>query len=84
MIGVSNFHYTWKQIFDFILTAICYDKAKNKLWGMTKNYLYQHFEKTENSRAIIFPQYSKKGELINKNALLELSFNTVISKQFVY
>lgn len=64
--------------------TISYDKAKGKLWDMTKNYLYSHFKKDENSRATFFPEYNKRGELVNKDSLMDVSFRSVFSKQFNY
>ena len=60
--------------------TISYNKAKNHLWSMTKNYLYQHFEKQDNSRQLVFPQYNKKGECINRDSLLDISFHSVFSR----
>lgn len=60
--------------------TISYEKAKNNLWSMTKNYLYQHFEKTDNSRAVVFPLYNKKGECTNRDSLVDISFHSVFSK----
>ena len=64
--------------------AISYYKAKDNLWERTKTYLNSHFEKQKNSRALIFPIYGKKGELLNEEKLLNMSFKSVYSRQFKY
>jgi len=78
-----------KQRHDLIATirnyddrTISYDKAKTRLWDMTRSYLSQHFEKETNSRDVVFPQYNKRGELVNRESLLDISFKSVYSKQF--
>lgn len=64
--------------------AISYDKAKSHLWLRTSQYLSKHFEKEENSRPYLFPMYNKKGKVINNDTLIELSFDSIFSKEFAY
>jgi len=79
--AIRKFDDRSKLLFSLNTVAISYYKAKNNLWGMTKDYLQSHFEKKTNSRKRVNPIYNKRGELVNTD-IFDLSLHTEQSIQF--
>ncbi|CDW76761.1 UNKNOWN [Stylonychia lemnae] len=64
--------------------TISFKKAQQNLNKITNEYLSKHYVVLENSRAKLQPTWDKRGQVANKKDLLDISFNSVFSKQFAY
>eukprot|EP00347_Sterkiella_histriomuscorum_P004872 403358766 len=63
---------------------ISFKKAQKQLQKVTKEFMDPHYQMQDNSRSKVFPIWNKRGQLTNAENILNMSFNSIFSKQFIY